>query len=238
MNKPKVRKVYLKLLSLLSIPFLLSGCDWYEEAECNIPERHVHKYIGSNKKGTVVTYLDSEYKTVRELYQDGNDKTFEFKRQDDYLTITNDDIGFYQIKNEELFKGEDNWEYLYNVMASKHDYVEYCYRYDDGFGYQDRWIPSNKERVDYSGKVRVYHYRFCGHRIIYKDGKWIDERSPFVDDIREIIDDYPYFQLDPYMVVHKDYTVKKSDIPKTFLDDVDEFTGPDLENKELYTNKK
>ena len=55
----KVKRVYLKLLALLPIPFLLTGCT--NEIDCNIPNDHVHKYIGSNNRGTVETYLNSEY---------------------------------------------------------------------------------------------------------------------------------------------------------------------------------
>ena len=236
MNKPKVRKVYLKILALLVCPFILSGCS--EQAECNITEDHVHKYVGSNKKGTVVTFIKSEDLVIQDGYEDGSFKIFDYKRQDDYETMTEEDKGFFEIKGIKLYKGSDNWDYLYNVMASKKDRIEYRYRYDDGFDYAYRWIESNQENKHYTGDVRVYHYRFCGHRIILKDGVWIDERSPFVDDIRDIIDEYPYFQLDPYTVVHKDYKVKKEDIPKTWLADVNDFKAPDLENKELHPNTK
>lgn len=236
MEKPIVRKTYLKILALLACPFILTSCS--EQANCKIPEKHVHKYIGTCDKGTVTTYVNSEDIKIPTSYQDGLYKTMLYERQEESFPITDEDEKFYIIKNNMLFKGEDNWDYLYNVMASKHDRIEYRYRYEDIFEYAYKWIPSNQERRDYTGDVRVYHYRFCGHRIIYKDGKWVDERSPFVDDIREIIDEYPYFQLDCYTVVHKDYKVDKNKIKETKLEDVDDFIAPDLENKNLYTNKK
>jgi hypothetical protein len=236
MEKPKLRKTFRKILALLVCPFILTGCS--EQANCKIPEKHVHKYIGTCDKGTVTTYVNSEDIKIPTSYQDGLYKTMLYERQEESFTITDEDEKFYIIKNNMLFKGEDNWDYLYNVMASKHDRIEYRYRYEDILEYAYRWIPSNQERKDYTGDVRVYHYRFCGHRIVYKDGKWVDERSPFVDDIREIIDEYPYFQLDCYTVVHKDYKVDKNKIKETKLEDVNDFIAPDLENRNLYTNKK
>ncbi len=223
MNKPKVRKTYLKILALLSCPFILSGCS--NQSECTETSDHAHRYVNP-KTGIELHIGNSEYLTYNGYIW-----------QEDFYTLNEDDVAFYEQKKD-LFYGPDNWDYLYNVMASKKDRIEYRYRYDDGFDYAYRWIESNQENKHYTGDVCVYHYRFCGHRIILKDGKWIDERSPFVDDIRDIIDEYPYFQLDPYMVVHKDYIVKPEDIPKTWLADVSDFKGPDLENKELHPNTK
>ena len=73
---------------------------------------------------------------------------------------------------------------------------------------------------------------------VYKNGKWINERSPFVDDIRDIIDEYPYFELDCYKVVHKDYKFKKKELANLKVSDVSEFKKPDLDNSELYPKAK
>ena len=68
MNKPKVRKVYLKILAILACPFFLSGC---MDADCKIPDYHVHKYVGKIRRGykgydekhTIINYFNSEYLT-------------------------------------------------------------------------------------------------------------------------------------------------------------------------------
>ena len=226
----KVRKAYLKLLALLPIPFILAGCG--KKADCNIPGGHVHRYVGSNNRGTIETYLDSEYENVEVGYQDVDNKTFYFERQDDYIDITDDDSDFYKAKGT-MFKGEDNWEFLYSIMAGKKDFLSY--QYDDLF---DTYWSKELEKSGFTGKVRVYHYQFCGHKLYYKDGKWINERSPFVDDIREIIDEYPYFEIDCYKQVYKQYKFNKREVKDIKLENIDEFTGPDLENKELYNIKK
>ena len=234
MKKIKVRRIYKQLLSLIAIPFLLSGC---ESNNCDITERHVHKYVGSNKRGTIVNYLDSENPTIYNEYQDVNNYTFEYKKQNEYIEITKDDEEFYKVKGT-MFYGPDNWDLLYNIMSGKKDYIEYEYTYSDGEDTYHRWNRNAKDNRNYTGKVRVTHYRFCGHKIVYKDGKYINVRSPFVDDIREIIDEYPYFEIDCYKQFTKDYKYGKKEVRNIRLEDVDEFKGPDLSNKELNTNTK
>ena len=223
MNKPTVRKTYLKILALLSCPFILSGCS--NQSECTETSDHAHRYVNPNT-GIELHIGNSEYLTYNGYIW-----------QEDFYTLNEDDVAFYKEKND-LFYGPKNWDYLYNVMASKKDRIEYRYRYDDGFDYAYRWIESNQENKHYTGDVRVYHYRFCGHRIVLKDGKWIDERSPFVDDIREIINDYPYFEIDCYKRVHKDYKVDKKKLANLKIEDINEFKQPDYANKELNINTK
>lgn len=231
--KPKVRKIYKQVLALIAIPFILTGC---KKADCSIPERHVHKYVGSNKRGTITNYFDSEDEKYEDYYQDGHNQYFIYQRQDDYLEITKEDEEFYKAKGK-MFKGEDNWDFLFSLMSGKKDHIEYCSESDDGFGNaSSSWFTSKPS--GFNGRIRIYHYRFCGHRLVYKDGKYINERSPFVDDIREIIDEYPYFEIDCYKQVYKEYEVDRDKLSSIRLEDYDEFQGPDLENSELYTIKK
>ena len=233
MNKPKIRKVYKQVLALIAIPFILTGC---KKTECNISERHVHKYVGSNKRGTITNYFDFEDEKYEDYYQDGNYGYFTYLKQDDYIEITKEDEAFYEAKGK-MFKGEDNWDFLFSLMQGKKDHIEYCSESDDGFGNAaTSWFTSKPS--GFNGRIRVYHYRFCGHRLVYQDGKWINERSPFVDDIREIINEYPYFEIDCYTQVYKEYKVDRNLLKSIKLEDYDEFTGPDLDNPELYTNKK
>ena len=228
MNKPKVRKVYLKILALLTCPLLLSGCS----VECNIPKKHVHKYEGSNRHGIVSIYLQSERKAKRVTYYDPHISDFIYERKDEHREITNDDEELYHaLEKGKLFDGIENWDYLYNVMKNHRDYIEYQYEATDGESWWNEW-STKKPKYDFTGKVRITHYRFCGHKLIYKDGEWIDERSPFVDDIRDIIDEYPYFQLDPYTKVRKEYKIDKKKLKDIKLEDLDEFIQPDLSNKD------
>ena len=233
MNKPKIRKVYKQVLALITIPFILTGC---KKIDWDLTKRHVHKYVGSNNKGTIVNYFDSEYETVRDSYEDVYLHDFHYNRQDEYIEITKEDEEFYKVKNKRFY-GPDNWNFLYNVMNSKRDYIEYEYTTTDGDDTFYHWHRDRNYRSN-TGKVRIYHYRFCGHRFVYKNGKWIDERSPFVDDIRDIINEYPYFEIDCYKRVHKDYKVDKKKLANLKIEDINEFKQPDYANKELNINTK
>ena len=97
--KIKIKDVTKKVLPLVIIPFILTGCG--QKSDCEIPSRHVHKFVSNNG---IVKYIDSEQK------QYGN-----YNWQKDYLEITNDDALFFKTKGN-LFEGDDNWKYLYNVM--------------------------------------------------------------------------------------------------------------------------
>lgn len=231
----KVKRVYLKLLALLPIPFLLTGCT--NEVDCNIPNDHVHKYIGSNNRGTVETYLNSEYEQHEVSYEDGSLKFFKYVRKDDYLDITYDDKSLYEAK-ETMFIGKENWDYLFNIMKAKRDFIKYEYEWNDGEDWHYDWTTKKPSKYDYNGRLRVYHYQFCGHRLVYKNGKWVNERSPFVDDIRDIIDDYPYFELDCYRTVYKTYNIKYDKLKDLKLEDIDEYKQPDLSTNELHPKTK
>ena len=78
MNKPKIRKVYKQVLALIAIPFILTGC---KNVECDINERHVHKYVGSNKRGTIVNYLDCEENVYKDYYEDVHYNCFEYQNR-------------------------------------------------------------------------------------------------------------------------------------------------------------
>ena len=249
MKKPKIRKVYLKLLAILPIPFLLTGCF---DADCKVPDYHVHKYVGKIRRGykgydtthTIINYFNNEFLTpgFEEWIEEERDypmhypTTIEYNWTDETIKITKDDLEFYKVKDD-LFRGDENWDYLYSVMKRCTDYLQYHYTYSDGESTWDDWHLDAKDPNN-TGEVRVRHFRYYGYRIVYKDGKYVREQSPLVDDIRDIIDEYPYFNQNCYKSVYKEYKLSKSEAKKVKLADIDEFRQPDLENKELHPNTK
>ena len=241
MNKPKIRKVYKGVLALLTIPFILTGCG--EQSKCELPSRHVHKYTMNNNRGQIVNYIDSE-----------DLKYGNYNWNNDYIEITKDDEAFYRTKAE-LFEGAPNWNYLYNTMvANNYDYLEFYYHYtttstyttSDGKGHTTTHIRTNHHsgwsedptHRGVNGNVRVNHHRFYGYNIIYKNGKYEKVKSPLVDDIREIINDYPYFSDNCVEIVNKEYDCSKYDLRTLKVQDFKAYTQPDLSNKELNTNTK
>ena len=149
------------------------------------------------------------------------------------------------------FVGVDNWDYLYNKMAHNHDYLRFYYEYwtteietyTDSEGntktrtkrvHHDGWTD-NPYRSDNTGRVRLYHHMYYGYKLIYKDGKYKLEESPLVNDIREIIFEYPYFSEDCVTTVYEEFKFKKRELGSLSpYDDFNPYGQPDLSNKELY----
>lgn len=215
-----------------------SGCG--KKSECEIPTRHVHKYVKQVTDDiSIEKYLDDEHLN-----------SFGYQWSEDYIEITKDDEKVYKaIKG--LFEGVNNWEYLYNEMATHHDYLEFYYHYTtletyttkDSNGntsvhtrtvHHSGWTK-NPNYLHNTGETRLYHHRYYGYRIVYKNGKFKLERSDAVDDIREIIDEYPYFSEDCVTTVYKEFEYDESMLRYLSPDDYDVFTQPDLENKDLYS---
>lgn len=237
----KIKKVYKKILPLLVVPFILTGCG--EQSKCELPSRHVHKYTMNSSKGSIVNYIDSE-----------NINYGKYNWNKDYIEITKDDEKFYRTKGE-LFEGADNWTYLYNTMAANNfDYLEFYYHYTTTSTYTSTdskghttthtqthhhsgWSEDPTHR-GVNGDVRVNHHRFYGYKIIYKNGEYVKEKSPIVDDIRDIIDEYPYFSEDCVEIVYKEYDCSRYNLAKLRVEDFNAFKKLDLSNKELNTNSK
>lgn len=238
MDKKKLKRTIAGVLAALS----LTGCG--KKSDCEIPTRHVHKYTKEITSDiSIDRYVDDEH-----LNNHGYNWT------EDYLEITQNDEEYYKLlAKKQLFVGEDNWDYLYNLMASQHDYLMFYYEYyttetytttDDKGNvtihtrqvHHDGWHGKASDS-DNTGLTRLYHHRYYGYRIINDGDKLRLEESPAVDDIRDIIFDYPYFSDQPIIEVYEQYKFKRKELPELSVDDFDVFTGPDLSTSELDKNK-
>lgn len=228
-----------KLLSgILSSALLLSSCG--EKSNCEIPTRHVHKYIYYVNDDIVVDrYIDSE-----KLFVDG------FEWTPEYIEINKNDEKLYSlISKNDLINGINNFSYLYNIMANDSDYLEFYYEYyttevytsTDGKGNvtthtrrvrHDGW-HTNPYDSDNTGRVRLCHHRYSGYRIVNKNGKYVLESSPLVDDIRAVLEDYPYYNNRCNHIVTKEFVFNKSKLGSLRPEDFDVFEGPDLSNNSL-----
>lgn len=222
----------------LATAILFSGCG--QKSECDIPTSHVHRYTKQFTEDIKIeTYRDSEY-----LNYSG------YNWHEDYIEINKvDEELFKLLGSKKLFEGTANWKYLYNEMATHHDYLMFYYEYytteyytttdSDGnttthtrIVRHDGW-HNNPNDYDNTGKTRLYHHRYYGYRIVYENGKFQVEKSPAVDDIRQIISDYTYFTEDCITKVYETFNFKRSELPSLSPEDFDTFIGPDLENKSL-----
>ena len=238
MKKYKLQKIvpYLLISSML-----LTGCG--KKSECENPTRHVHLYTKEFNNGIVIsTYFDDE-----SLERSG------YQWQNDIIEITKTDEELYHVLNSHnLFNGIDNWEYLYRLMASQHDYLKFYYEYDtvetytetDSKGnttvhtrtvHHDGW-HTNPNDSDNTGKTRLYHHRFYAYRVLYRDGHFVLDRSPLVDDIREVLEDYPYVCENAVEEVYETFKFARHDLPYLRAEDFDTFAHPNLSNTTPYLN--
>ena len=235
MNKTTKSKL---LAYLLTCGIMLSGCG--KKSDCEIPTRHVHRYTKDFGNEIVIeNYFDSE-----DLSHRG------YKWNSDYIEINKYDEELYKVLNHKsLFDGVSNWRYLYNYMASSHDYLMFYYEYTtteertttDSKGntktetvtvHHDGWHDDPND-YDNTGDVRLYHHRFYGYRVVYNNGSFRLERSPYVDDIREIIYDYPYFCEECDHEVYEEFKFRRRELKNLRPEDFDVFNQPDLANPDL-----
>ena len=243
MKNIKVKKVMPRIAALLFIPFIISGCT--QRSDCELPSRHVHLYTMNTNKGKVSTYLDNEALVYQRNDWKG-DAIIRFNWNKDYMEITKEDEAFYRIKGDS-FEGVNNWEYLFNTMKeNSKDYLEFYYHYTTTSyakvgkttvpqtHHHSGW-DSDPEHRGVTGEVRLCHNRFYGYNIYLQNGQYVKVKSPLVDDIREIINDYPYFDSDCVETVYKeyDYTNDTSILPKLKVSDFNYFNGPDLDNSDI-----
>ena len=240
MRKFKLQRVvpYLLISSML-----LTGCG--KKSECDLPTRHVHLYTKDiNNDITISRYLDSEYEEMGS-----------YTWNEDYFEITKTDEQLYNLLNsKDLFNAYDNWDYLYYEMSHNHDYLEFYYSYYTTETYTETDDEGNEvtytEEVHHTGwtedptywhntgDTRLNHHRYFGYRVIYKNGKFELERSRLVDDVREIMDDYPYVYEKGYTEVSEDFYFPEYQLPHLSPDDFNVFDHPDLSNTTPYLHTK
>ena len=224
----KIKQVTKLILPLLATTVILTGCA--ARSGCEIKRSHAHKYYVNTNIGTIYTYMNSE-----------NLIDSEFTWTKDYFELTDDDVEFYDIKKD-LFDGRKNWGYLYNGMKDCTNYLSFYYSYDEDEDYWDGDGNHQTRKKNYSGwttnprargvtgEVALNHYRFFSYKIIKKDGKYERIQSPLVDDIRDVLDEYPYVPKRFAKEVYVTYNFRTRDLPNLKVSDFNYFTGPDLEN--------
>ena len=237
-----VTKKLLITAELLWSLNLFSSCAG--TSECDYPTLHAHKYTKAFGNGKYIyTYFVSE-----DLSHSGYDWN------EEYMEVTEDDVEFYKfLDKHDLFYGRSNWWYLFNKMKNNHDYIRYWYHDEytrlvaheevDSKGnvstyyttetVVDEGWSSNPNHAHNTGKIRLYHHKYCGYKVVVENGELTLKRSPYVDDIRDIIDDYPYFEEDCVDEVYVEYKFKPSELPNIKPSDFDTFRQPDLSNPEL-----
>ena len=215
----------------------LTGTGCAENAKCNIPDSHVHLYTKNINGLSLQKYLFSE-----RVMMNG------YERCPDYIVVTKEDEEVYELLDG-TFDGVTNWDYLFYQMANHHDYLKYYWEYWTTQTYtvtdSNGKTSVKTRRVRHSGwgtnpnysantgEVRLYHHRYFGYKVVLEDGKYKLRKSRAVDDIREIIYEYPYFSEDCITKVYSEYRFNKNELSNLSPEDFNVFEGPDLSSSKL-----
>lgn len=222
----------------LTTALLFSGCG--EKSECELPTRHVHKYIKQVEDDiTIEKYILDEQLNI-----------YGYIWQNEYIEVNKvDEMVYKLLRKNGLFEGSNNWEYLFNLMANQEDYLEFYYEYTTIEKYTT--TDENGEEVEHqkevvhkgwtkkpnyahnTGKIRLYHHQFYGFKLIYENDKFKLESSPLVDDIRDVIAEYPYFDEFCVTKIYKEFKFAPAKLKYLTPNDFDVFESPDLENPNL-----
>ena len=236
----------IKILSyILASTLLLSGCE--KKSECNLPTRHVHKYIKQATEDiSIEAYFDDEH---LEILEPGDN----YHWTQDYIEINKQDEKLYRTLRG-LFDGVTNWNYLFYRMANAHDYLEFYYEYDTeevrtrttSDGKKEKYTETvhhsgwhyNASDSNNTGRTRLCHHRFYGYIVVLQNGKYQLIKSPLVDDFRYIIDTYPYYSEYCTEVVTKEFKFNKYELRYLSPDDFNVFEGPNLTTKDIHIKKR
>lgn len=199
----------LSFILAASLAATLSGCG--EKANCDITSSHVHKYVsaeGLNK------YVDKEY-----LNYGG------YERTDEYLVLDKDELDLRQFEEKHgLLRIDENIDTLLATQDTNVDYIEYRYEYSylrpmpysvyNGkvFLTYFTYIPTighswttDDTISGLTGEKRICHYKYQAFKIeIDEKGKRVIIPSDYVDNLNDIIDEFPYVKREFFKVFDKE----------------------------------
>ncbi len=251
LNGNLIRRLKGATLALVMIsPIALGGC--CKKAECDIEESHAHMY--QNDAG-VVRYIEDE-----SLTYEGYD------RLEYFIPIEGQEELYDYLTKKDLMRIDDNIDYVVETQEAQQDFTEYRYRYTylmpiphtrkvgNTTSTYFTYIPiiryswtTNPNHSRLTGETRVCHYVYKAYKVGQNEkGKYIMIESPYVDDMRDVMDEYPYMKKSFHTIVTKDGEVadyedgKEEDLSEEEKDRIREYENeiddliiePQLSNQE------
>lgn len=208
----------------------ISAIDYKSTVKCEIVDEHAHLY--TNDDG-FISYINDEHKCVNS-----------FDRQDEYITIKEDEVDFYKfLKKNKLINIEDNLDLILAIQDNNQDYLEYEYTYkkrvtrSNGKSSYRTWRtktdwtsnPSNVENeisgrwkdLSFTNNTRLVHYVYQTYKVeLNEKGKYVLIEGPEVDDVRDCLEEYPYIKRNFYSTVYLDpntITLEESNLEKKLV---------------------
>lgn len=192
MKNLKVKKVFVPFaLAGTLVVTSLTGCG--KKMDCDIEDEHMHKYV--SEEG-FETYKEGEYEE-----NSGMMWTEETVTPNKQLET---------ISDFDLIRIDENIDAL--EVATKNDlpYIEYEYVYTyltpirvgkitTMVSHTAHDFTTDKEDDRLTGYIRDVNYKYQGYKIGEdKKGESVIIESDLVDDLTDIMDEYPYFKLSDY----------------------------------------
>lgn len=206
MKNLKIKKIFVPFALTGSLAVAgLTSCG--NIMDCEIEEEHMHKYVSDEG---FETYKEGEWGKNADMYW-----TEEYVPYNEKLET---------ISDFDLIKIDDNLEALENATKNDLPYLEYEYKYNyvtplkvgkvtTMISHTAYDFTTNKDDCRLTGCVRDVSYKYKGYKIVEdKKGKKTIIESKLVDDLTDIVDEYPYFKLFDYKqkVYSEKYTLEKN----------------------------
>lgn len=219
----------------LSIGLIIGGLvSPSKKEQCEITNTyHVHKFTKTVGNVSIEKWLERESNTS-------------YKKKEDFLPATSFDIQAYNtLASNYLFDGKDNLDFINYQIATNKDYMEFYYYYETEHYEEDKdgkkvkkteihngWTK-NPWHEGVTGKTKVIHTRYYAYSLVYRNGQLELEKSKSVDDVREILDEYPYISESTNHEVSQTFYFYSFELPYLELEEIDPFYTPTVENNPL-----
>ncbi len=215
----------LKGLSLVLVTTLfvtsLGGCS--SDNKCFVNDKHAHMYVSDDG---LIRYVMSEKNNV-----DGYNKSY------NYRVISQDESSLYEfIGKKELLRIDENMD----IISAQQDLnkpftiYEYTYRSFSRVGSSVCYAWTNDpEQDDLTGEEKEVHFIYQAFSIDKdENGNYVLIPSPLVEDITEVMTDFPYIMADYFMAVDK------NNVGVSFYDDLADKKFENKDNDEGKELKK
>ena len=169
-----------------------------------------------------------------------------FEWHPETIRIEDDELEAYKLLQKYgLFNGLFNWNYLYNEVSRHKDYMQYYYEYNKiepyyneaGEKVGEKLVPhkgwTNSYKDDHlTGLCRVCHHRYYSFKLIKLDGHYALQRSPLIDDIRDVLEEYPYVLPANFEIVCHDIELTPDLMRRLDADSFTFFEHPDYSEED------
>ncbi len=205
-----------------------------KEEQCDATNTyHVHLFTKDIENTRIKKWLQRE-------------KNSSYTKQDDFLPATTLDLtAFDKLDDYHLFDGKDNLDFVNYQINHNRDYLKFYYYYEEIRYEKDSqgnsimktdtyegWTRNPRHR-GVNGKTRVYHTRYYAYNLVYKEGNLELEKSEDVDDVREILNEYPYIGENTNHDIYETFYFSRFELPYLDLEEFDPFYTPTVENNPL-----